>query len=96
MLGHQRRHPDLLQLLRLAAPTVLSASLGHSAECTCFTDGSDLQVVRDHHLGLQCICDAHSLESAAGNGAACPQEEPFTTWKFRSDGVSKRTIDFIW
>ncbi len=55
-----------------------------------------LQVVRDHHLGLECIWDAHPPNSAASNGASCPEKEPFTTWKFRSDGASKRTIDFIW
>ncbi|CAL5221334.1 g3509 [Coccomyxa viridis] len=54
------------------------------------------QVVRDHHLGLECIWDAHPPNSAASNGASCPEKEPFTTWKFRSDGASKRTIDFIW
>ena len=56
-----------------------------------------LQVVRDHPLGLQCIWDAQRPDSAATNGGSCPEGEPFfTTWKFRSDGASKRTIDFIW
>ena len=56
----------------------------------------NLQVVRDHPLGLQCIWDAQRPDSPSSNGASCPEEEPFTTWKFRSDGASKRTVDFIW
>ncbi len=55
-----------------------------------------MQVVRDHQLGLQCIWDAESPRNNSCNGAACPEQEPFTTWKFRSDGASKRIIDFIW
>lgn len=52
-----------------------------------------LQVVRDHWLGLTCIWD--SAAAASSNGSA-PPAVPFTTWKFRPDGVSQRTIDFIW
>ena len=62
------------------------------------------QVVREHALGLSCLWDARGEAQAgtSGNGAlpADPEEEqqrlPFTTWKFRPDGVSQRTIDFIW
>ena len=55
-----------------------------------------MQVVRDHQLGLQCIWDDASPVQNSSNGASSPEQEPFTTWKFRSEGVSKRTIDYIW
>ena len=55
-----------------------------------------MQVVREHELGLQCIWDETGPAPPSSYGASCPEQEPFTTWKFRSDGVSKRTIDFIW
>jgi hypothetical protein len=50
-----------------------------------------VQVVRDHWLGLSCIWDWTGAQSSNGTVPA-----PFTTWKFRPDGVSQRTIDFIW
>lgn len=55
-----------------------------------------MQVVRDHQLGLQSTWDEASQNDAFSNGASSPEQEPFTTWKFRSDGQSKRAIDFIW
>ena len=55
-----------------------------------------MQVVRDHKLGLQCIWDDASRVQNSSNGASSPEQEPFTTWKFRSEGVSKRTVDYIW
>lgn len=66
------------------------------------------QVVREHGLGLCSTWDASEqgepASSSPGNGASpvraftMGDEEgaPFTTWKFRPDGVSQRTIDFIW
>ena len=68
-------------------------------------------MVREHGLGLCCTWDAAREEggqaassSDSGNGASPAQgasmgdaeRAPFTTWKFRPDGVSQRTIDFIW
>lgn len=53
--------------------------------------GMRLQVVRDHQLGLSCIWDWMAAHSSNGSTSV-----PFTTWKFRPDGVSQRTIDFIW
>ena len=55
-----------------------------------------MQVVKSHQLGLQCIWDAACPTQNSSNGASSPEQEPFTTWKFRSEGVSKRTIDYIW
>jgi hypothetical protein len=53
------------------------------------------QVVRNHRLGLSCMWEWPSMEGATSNGTS-PAATPFTTWKFRPDGVSQRTIDFIW
>ncbi|EIE22477.1 DNase I-like protein [Coccomyxa subellipsoidea C-169] len=62
--------------------------------CGDFNDSptsSACQVVREHWLGLSCIWDWAAAHSTNGSVPA-----PFTTWKFRPDGVSQRTIDFIW
>jgi hypothetical protein len=43
-----------------------------------------------------------TASSNGNNGSSSPKpevpegQEEFTTWKFRSSGVAKRTIDFIW
>ena len=61
------------------------------------------QVVREHGLGLACTWDPPGISgNTFGNGAApagaCEpgEEAPFTTWKFRPEGVSQGIIDFIW
>ncbi|CAL8468539.1 g8079 [Coccomyxa elongata] len=76
-----------------------SAGSRHSAQpvvilCGDFNDSPSsaaCQVVRDHQLGLSCIWDWLAAQSSNGSTSV-----PFTTWKFRPDGVSQRTIDFIW
>ena len=65
--------------------------------------GHVCQVVREHGLGLACTWDLPGISASPSSNGAAPagggkpwEEAPFTTWKFRPEGVSQGIIDFIW
>ncbi|KAL3150471.1 hypothetical protein ABBQ32_000295 [Trebouxia sp. C0010 RCD-2024] len=57
-------------------------------------DSTTCQLLRSHALALRSSWDTYP---GGGNVASSAQlKQPFTTWKFRSSGESKRIIDYIW
>lgn len=57
-------------------------------------DSSTCQLIARDPLQLRSSWDSY-LNSVHRSGGMQDQQ-PFSTWKFRSDGESKRTIDYIW
>ncbi|KAL3137945.1 hypothetical protein ABBQ38_005192 [Trebouxia sp. C0009 RCD-2024] len=56
-------------------------------------DSTTCQLIRSHALALGSSWDTYP----GGNVISSAQsKQPFTTWKFRSSGESKRIIDYIW
>ncbi len=55
---------------------------------------SGMQLVARDPLQLRSSWD--SYPNAAHGSGGMQDQQPFSTWKFRSDGESKRIIDYIW
>lgn len=55
---------------------------------------SAVQLIARHPLRLKSSWDTYPGMTDQSGGQQTQQ--PFSTWKFRSDGESKRIIDFIW
>lgn len=53
-----------------------------------------MQLIAGHSLQLKSSWDSYPSISVQPGGK--PSQQPFSTWKFRSDGETKRTIDYIW
>lgn len=55
---------------------------------------STCQLIAGHSLQLKSSWDSYPSISVQPGGE--PSQQPFSTWKFRSDGETKRAIDYIW
>ena len=53
-----------------------------------------MQVVARHALELRSLWDERIADRPSLDGKA--DEQLFTTWKIRTDGQSRRVIDYIW
>lgn len=52
-----------------------------------------MQLIAEHPLHLKSCWDTYP---GISHEAVQDVQQPFSTWKFRSDGESKRIIDYIW
>ncbi|DBA92988.1 TPA: hypothetical protein ACH3X2_003330 [Trebouxia sp. C0005] len=57
-------------------------------------DSSTCQLIAQDPLQLRSSWD--SYHNAVHRSGGVQDQQPFSTWKFRSDGESKRIIDYIW
>ena len=78
-------------LLSMRAWNVAGQSCMHRR---CADGWSAVQLIARHPLRLKSSWDTYPGVTDQSGGQQTQQ--PFSTWKFRSDGESKRIIDFIW
>jgi len=66
--------------------------ISYSAAVADMSNGMQL-IARDP---LQLRSSWDSYPNAVHGSSGMQDQQPFSTWKFRSDGESKRIIDYIW
>lgn len=79
---------DLSQSCELGPPLVILCG-----DLNTTPDSSTCQLITEHSSHLRSSWETYPSNKCQ---SSMDTKQPFSTWKFRSDGESKRIIDYIW